>query len=376
MERWSSTVLVAILLGSFSLAQHPQEEEKLSQVQALIKGIGARYRAVFSLHMVYNTGLIFYNGKPRETSHHRADLTISGSSWHERMLSDDQAARYGRLTHRGKYLDYAIYKEEGSGKDKGWIRIHLPKSLDESYGNTYAPPYYAGTFWFKGECKYIEKYAAEAALLGEADIQGVRTQVVEWPIPDNRRLGELQNSVDISVVGGRMRLYVAPQFGYVILRQDHYNPRGGLVNRRWAKDFREYAPGIYIPQRIGCELYSDQKLHALIYYNIESLDHVNEPISEKAFILEDIPKGTVVWDGRSQTHSIEFHLGETPPVPGTEDLQEVLAELPPPARPGYSWGLAVLLGIALGLALLAWLALGYRYYRRQARQTPPPSPPA
>jgi hypothetical protein len=332
-------------------------EEKPSEITGLIQRIAARYRAVFSLHMIYH-----YHSNLN--TDYRGELTISGSSWRDRALRNDGWGGC-RVTHRNKTLEHTF------SPDGHWVQITLPQPLDKNFP---APPYYAGTFWFKEECRYVEKYAAEATLRGGSDLQGIHTTALEWPIPSQKRWAELAH-VDHSAKGGRLRLYVAPQLGYVLPRYDYYNPRGELVQRCEADGFQESAPGIYFPRKIRRICYLKGEVGFAAYFDIESVDQVNEPIAEEAFILR-LPKGTVIADSRSQTHSIMFRLGETPPVPGTEDLQEVLAELPPPARPGYSWGLAVLLGIALGLALLACLALGYRYYRRQARQTPPPSPPA
>lgn len=160
-----------------------------------------------------------------------------------------------------------------------------------------------------------------------------------------------------------MRFYVAPQLGYALLLCEYCSPQGEYLERRWAKDFRRYAQGIYIPHRLGCESYRDGELFFACYYEIEELDHVNEVIDERAFILE-LPKGAEIVDGRAQTHSTVFHLGVTPPGPESADLEDVIRNLPPPHGQGYLHGLAVLLGVALALAFALSLWLVYRRRKR------------
>jgi hypothetical protein len=354
---WVSVLLLLLIFIPTKGQSSSQKTASLSKAQALIQKVIARYRAIFSLHMIYQRRDRI--GEPRQF---RSEFTMFGSSWRSHALRDD--GRGGdEVTHKGKSLQHLF------GPGGHWVRITLPKPPDQDFP---APPYYAGTFWFKEECKYIEKHAAEASLLGTSEFRGIAGMVLEWPISTEERWAALGH-VDYSVKGGRLRLLVAPQLGYVLPCYEYYDTQGKLSERRWAKDFQEYAPGIYIPHHIAREYYQDNRLSGAIYFDIEAVDHVNEPIDEKAFIL-DLPEGTVVVDSRSQTHSVQFRLGVTPPGQGTEDLEEVIAHLPPPSQPGGSWYLAVLLGIVLGLSLLALLAFGYQY-RRRGRQTSsaPPS---
>lgn len=191
-----SWLIAGINVLVFSVSARVQEspaKTPSAEVRDLIQKVTTRYHAVFSFHMIYRRRF----GTPKKEDQNRADLTVFGSSWHEQPLSKEKSSqRFGILVHKNKKLDYRI---DATKKPPAWVQVHLPERLQDYPGE---PPYFAGTFWYEGECKYVEKYAGEGVLLGEKEIEGVRTKVLEWPLPDYHRLAELQNHVDVSVKGG------------------------------------------------------------------------------------------------------------------------------------------------------------------------------
>src|SRR5262249_39282475 len=139
----------------------------------------------------------------------------------------------------------------------------------------------------------LEKYLSDrrdnavdrgVAELGDGDEDKVRT--LEWVIPerDYRVLQAYHPVLSDANDATLLRLYVAPQLGYAVRRLDYCTPDGRMANRFEATDFREMAPGFFMPRRYAyIRNFSDfGRTEGLYVDQFELLEakNVNQPLPE------------------------------------------------------------------------------------------------
>ena len=204
----------------------------------------------------------------------------------------------------------------------------------------------------------MRSHAAQAIYKGEAKANGYNVEIYEWDVSaeDAGKAFLVVNSV--TMPGGKLRVYIAPSLGYMIPRIEHVGKSGtvGLVIS--SENFTE-CNGFYFPKHTRVEYIHSPISRYIIDYVIEKVERINEAIPESEFTLT-LPPGTQVADSRDGKHTFNFEVTDSRSVP--QDMRGAIRAEPEPHAWRKGWKGATLLGLALGVVLLAgsWLVRRFR----------------
>jgi hypothetical protein len=264
------------------------------------------------------------------------------------------------LCHRGKHVEFF-----GNPQVDGTIRyaaqVDLPKSANE--GGLPDTPNVLGTIWYDCTKKFINDHASHARLGKTTVVNGVNTQVLEWDVSSKEVYKAFNKVNELGRNGGVLRLYLAPELGFALPLIEHLGTEGMVMTHFSSGDFKQVAPGIYLPMESVRTTFKPAGADYVVKYHIHQVEQINEQIPDEEFIIE-LPNGTSVGDARQRTHGIHFRVGQNDSLP-IPDLQEV-AVFPMPPSSGLSrWVLAVLMGAGAG----AVAVVSYLIVKRRARRT-------
>ena len=146
--------------------------------------------------------------------------------------------------------------------------------------------------------------------------------------------------------GGAIRLYVAPQFGFVLPRIEFLTPSNQVAQSYDAIDFSEVAPGIHFPQRVWNETHLAGGANRYRGEFSVRCDLINQSIPEDDFVVE-LPPGTRIQDAREPGDVIRFELIETS---SSADLRSHRSSWQLGRSVGIfdRWGNAVIVGLLIG----------------------------
>jgi hypothetical protein len=350
----SLVIVVATVIfdpGSLPAAQQKDNEA----VSSLVQGIIARSEAIFSGRIDYHmtSGFTDLRRTMHDSDYH---FSFSGASWALRYSTGSAS-----VSHKGKFIEHALYPQNDGRVDHS-ASVELPLSVDRRRP---CPPFFAGTFWFKDTVDFVRTNAKGARLVSSAEVNGVKTEVLEWQIP----IRELKAFRGVSVERrlrhpGLLRVFVAPEYGYSLLRIQHLSGEKGqeLDQVFHSSDFKEVAPGIFFPNQCKSQSYNETGQPSYyVEYAIHRVEKVNEEIPEEDFIVK-LPAGTSVTDARSPKEVVSFRVGQIGGIP--EDLEEVM-QIEGQSSVRRTWVNAILIG-----SLVAALIVTSLYVFRRWRYRP------
>jgi hypothetical protein len=270
-------------------------------------------------------------------------VVFSGTSW----ICRPKGVRAPiDASHRGKYVVYTA-TEQPDGSINHGAQVIAEKPINFQYKRH---PVFAGTFWYQETAKYIQLNQAKASYVGEKEVMGVKTQVLEWEVPEVERYKAFAAVGPITEHGGLLRVYAAPQLGYALPRIEYSGAQGKISDQFDSSDFSEVSPGLFVPRRCEARYYTMKGEDHHVTFEILNLESVNEQIPDEAFKIY-LPNGTDVVYGVDGTGAIAFKVKPEGAMP-VEGLDEIIAVGSPPSFWRRNHLTAVVAGVALGIVML------------------------
>jgi beta-lactamase regulating signal transducer with metallopeptidase domain len=232
-----------------------------------------------------------------------AECVVSGDSWRERPRP---AGNDVRVNHGGRLLTLrempATARSSNVPPRPSYeLTIGWPQSIVN--GAATDAPVYAGTIWYPATLPYLKEHTAAARLVRAETVNGIETQVVEWPVRPGEVNAAFWRHNDLLSGGGIYRVYLAPQLGYTV-------PRIEFVDRFATpqfvfdfSEFKELAAGLWFPMKIRLQEHQEKGIVVL------EVAGVNVPIDEREFAMR-IPRGTHVQDLRPYRGARRDALGK------------------------------------------------------------------
>ncbi len=311
--------------------------------QELIRMAEARSEAVVSGQLTYEY---------ERTGHKKfGSITIAfeGDNWawtYEKSMMN--AVKINKDNVNLHYFE----KPLPNGKRSKELNLMPSVNLKEKYrGIGNRPPFYAGSFLTDLQKEWAIKSIKDFQVTGKAVINGVDTVVLE-AMPKHTYCYHFVHIRDNTVREKKLKWYIAPSKGGVIMQMENYDEKGNLLFRHVCSDLKDVGSGIWWPRYIKTmnAKGNDEKL---IPEKLEKkgaviarmdINLVNQDIPEEKFSM-DIPTGTKVFDGRNPEKPFEFTVRETTlleVLPATLD-----AEIEPNTNSFLNWKFAVGLGLIL-----------------------------
>jgi hypothetical protein len=323
-------------------------DEKQSDAEAsskLVAGILARSKQVFSAKLVYSGKIAAGVGKPDV---YRDALTFSGPSWLFTALTREHGNVTSHLSHGEKFVEYTATRQQ-DGSIRHLAQISLPRAMDSKLLDRLV----TGSNWRGPTREFLAAHSGEGKRKADQEVHGVKCQVWEWVVLKKDVPRAFFGVTDLTQDGGLLRLYCAPQLGYVCPRIDKVGTTGKAGAVYVCREYHEDAPGIFLPRGIRQEIYSSKEFLSSLEYTIESIQKVNEPIPDSEFRIT-LPYGTEVIDSRPGQNAW-YKISEDLPLAtaGLSDIEVVS----PPSFFRRNRNSALALGCGLGLCLVgvAWL---------------------
>lgn len=339
-----------IVASCLSLAFASAVSADGASLPQVLEGVSARSKAVFSGRLDFHlqSGL---RAKREIWQDYNERFSFSGPNWALRIPNGNV-----RVNYDGKLLAFG----QSEQPDKKIYRALRIQPAQPPNKHSPFPPYFAGTFWHDLPLKFMQANAAKGRAKEQTDVRGIRTTPLEW---DVARPGDAFDSYNnVLFAGGLLRVYVAPQLGYALPRYE-YVGRDGTVGVRFdAWEFEEAAPGVFFPHQCTCQCFDPAPVY-YVDYKITKFEKINEPIPDDDFIIK-IPEGTSVHDGRGPT-VVAFFAGKTPPPEFDQGLDKLVRFEGESSGFWRSPTFAILVGVSLGVGLLAVFI-----WMRRRRQAP------
>jgi hypothetical protein len=302
---YSQTLILAMLatcfLGESGWRTAPAANPGGQSAVEVVQGVLSRAEAIFSARLEYREQHGF-GIPPKLSLEAKLKASFSGSSWAFRCPSSGGSA----TNHNGKWVGWTK-GDPTTGAAADYLVIKRPEPVDKTFPP--AIPTFAGSFWFQTTKEYVNDHRRDAVLKGPSEANGIPVVVLEWSVPKDSVFKAFEAVGDLTRNGGVLRLFVAPQLGYVLPRVEHVGFGGGVEQRFEASDFVEAAPSIFIPKQFSCQIYNGGKPGHNVRYEITHLEKVNEVLPEEDFILH-VPQGAQVSDQRSLVQSEFYRVGE------------------------------------------------------------------
>jgi hypothetical protein len=165
------------------------------------------------------------------------------------------------------------------------------------------PPYFAGTIWYKSTKKFIKENADGAEWKAKTKVGDIDVDVLEWKVGKDEAYAAFFSVSSVPVAGGKLRLYVAPAYGYVLPRVEYVGSGGKVATTFDAAEFQKTEPGIYIPRHVSERDHNEEGRNHFVKYVLTSIESVNQRIPDEEFRFE-IPPGTVIQDIRTGVNKI------------------------------------------------------------------------
>jgi hypothetical protein len=265
-----------------ALPARPEASAKEVTRETLIDGLLARSTAVTSGRIEYRVKVVIAGGTVSDNDHR---FSFSGESWAMRVPLLNLAV----VNHDGRLLSYSSSSLEDNRVVGRSLRINFPES---PFKNEPYPPVQAGTLWFPSTGRFVREQASKARLLGTETINGIETQGLEWDVDPKDKFLAFGPINSMLQYGGKLRLHVARQLGYALPRIECVDKFGTVQDRFDFSDFKEVAPGIFMPALCRLDGGSFNRT-----YQLKKIEKINEPIPDGDFVLS-IPAATSVNDDR------------------------------------------------------------------------------
>jgi hypothetical protein len=337
----SSLAVMGLIAGSASSATDTAGEI------ALLDGILARSEAIISGRITY-----------RVTNTNGFDgtfvFTFSGTSWRV----DEPAMQIERINHRGDFVE--VHRTpQPNGTVRNSASFTTERSLEDRRP---FPPYFGGSLWYRSTVDYIRRHSKEVKAAGTAEANGFTCAILDWTVPAEDRFKAFDTIYPPLERGGVLRLYVLEKLGYVLPRADYVSPNGELAVRYECSDFRDVGTGIFFPMKIGMHAFPGKGKRGYgLEYEIKSVEKINDPIPDEAFVVS-LPEGTYVSDER-RIPPLSFAVGSLPGEIGK------IARFEATESTKRRWNVAIRLGVISGLNLLL-ITVAVYWICKKRRSTP------
>ncbi len=326
----------------------------------LVRGIVSRYDAVGSGRLIYRFKSESFTGERASPPLTLPEVTtsFSKSSWADRT----KGSHVVRINHDGYFLEFVqTPQRDGSVRPGATLS---PQRLLESRKEFNAPPLFAGSFWHRAQLQFVERHVANSRVVGTSVVNSIFTTVMEFDVTAANHRAAFHVLLPALGSGGIVRLYVAPQLGFVLPRIEFVTPSKQVAQSYDAADFTEVATGIYLPARLWTETHaaggaSRYRGEFSVQYEL-----VNQTIPQEDFVVE-LPVGTRVQDAREPGSVVHFDLTES-----TSSAK--LTAINPVAEPSRGggflgrWQNVVILGFVIGTVISISLLLSTRDQRHRA----------
>jgi hypothetical protein len=348
-------IALRLVAGGLILLAPPEAVQPPDERAALVNGILTRADAVFSGRMRFH-GYCCEEPYREDLPTTYVEASFMKPSWISRTAS---GCVY--LSHNGKSVAYVLNVQR-DGRRTATLTIGPPEEMNSS--NSESIPCFAGTIWERSTVAYIKNHADEARVVERRKVNGVDTVLVEWVLSKKQSRSLGYN--DINAEGGFLRVYVAPQLGFVTPRVELCGPGGAVADLTEASEFSETGAGIFMPKHCYHQVANSKGVTYYHAFRSISYEKINDVIPEADFMLEVGPDAMVVdvrQSGKGQGATV-FRLAEQK-VRLQESLQDVLRLVDPPSALGapshYWWVLPVMVGCGLGIAAV----VAYYFVTRQ-----------
>lgn len=328
--------VLTLLAGVTDLLASPNADPA-PEVNKLIQGALARSESFFSGRLHYR----LTSGIPGNVfDDYAMRLSFSGSSWAMRTEGDRTNAM---ISHRGKYVRFMQ-----TPQPDGRIRVTTSVVDEEESLHKHfpSPPTYAGTFWFPVTKQFVREHADKAQLKGTVEVNGVTAKLLEWKVPKADISKAFHAVNELTMEGGLLRLYVAPQLGYALPRIEHVGENDTVMASFDSKDFEAVAEGLFLPKECKLQYFDRKGPGYSVRFQISNIEKANQTIPDKDFVVQ-LPRDTEVFvrrDGKEVAFTVEEATGSLP-VAGLDDV----IALPSSSVFRRTWVWAVVTGAVVAL---------------------------
>jgi hypothetical protein len=275
------------------------------ETEAIVNGLVGRTTAVrsgeFQIHVKMGVGV-----RNRVDVDRQETILLSPGSWRivHRLRRQTGLAELTRVSHGGKYIQlYAPPASIPQNRDQANVDYPKNRTWEEDLF-----PEVLGTLWHEAIVDYVRARVADAKSKGSEVLDGVETQVVEWPVPIAERDKGFYWTNKVLEGGGTLRLNVAPQLGYVLPRIQMIGAQGAVGCSVTSSGFTEVTPGIYYPEKCRLQYYdADGAERSYRAFSEIKASRVNEAIPDSDYELQLRP-GTSITDARQEEGAVGYHL--------------------------------------------------------------------
>ena len=331
--RLAGAMILCVACSAPTFAGQPAE---------MIAGVVARSKTIASGRISYTFKSESFVG-PRALSPialPEVTTSFSDSSWAE--LS--KTSHFVRINHDGYFLEF-VQTPQRNGSVRPGATLYPQRPL-ENRAELNAPPIFAGSFWYREQLRYVEEHSSDFRNVDSGIVNAVPVDVLELAVAAEDHREAFHILLPALKSGGTIRLYVAPQFGFVLPRIEFLTPSKQVAQSYDATDFSDVAPGIHFPQRVWNETHlvgGANRYRGEFSIRCELL---NQPIPEDDFAVE-LPPGTRIQDAREPGNVIKFELTEASSS-ATLRSRRSSWELGRSFGVFDRWGNAVIVGLLIG----------------------------
>lgn len=358
---------IALLATSMILCAMCSSNVFGMQPAELVAGIVSRSRAIASGRITYTFKSESFVGERalRPVLVPETTTSFSDSSWAERCKSSHLV----QINHDGYFLEFVRTPQHDGSVRPGAI-LYPQRSL-ESRNELNAPPLFAGSFWNREQLRYIEKHAGDFQIAGSSTVNAIPVVTLELAVAAESHRDAFHILLPALKSGGIIRLYVAPQLGFVLPRIEFVTTSRQVAQSYDSVDFSEVAPGIHFPQRLWTQTHAAGGAARYRGEFTVRCELINQSVPQEDFVVE-LPVGTRVQDAREPGDVIKFELTEPSSSPMLPSLTSA-SESGPPVQFMDRWRNAVIVGIVVGtVASISFLLAGRneRYHGGSSKSAP------
>jgi len=319
------------------------------EAKNLVEGAVLRRDALTSGKLIYT-----YESLPRKPTSFPKSVKIYLFSYLNWSSKTKDLPQTTASVNDGSFTYFERPLKEGQEIPIAGIQINAPV-LYENKKHINKAPVFAGSFWVSRMALFAKEHAKDYKVVGTKNINGINTKICEIQVP-KALAGQafVKQQVGRTTEGGKIRLYIAPQHGYVMPLIEYFDIKNNLCMSFTASNFSETSTGVWLPKKISRidvnknpSKENNQKIFDISY------ERINEPIADSDFNIS-LPPGTQVQDFR---HNVSYRVGDA-----GADSSDIGLNFP--VESGW-FGLTRMLAIMLGLVCAILGVCGWVVFRKK-----------
>lgn len=286
--------LIVAMIAGFACAE---------DVHDLVTKAAVRQSALVSCRMSYAIELTPALPDPPRQSQYT--FSFMGPNWIERKLEGSTNG-----TFSGAHYEYGEVFASPEAIEPTRILHVGPPVLFSTKRHMTRPPIFAGSFWWEKQALFVKDHAADFTLTGTENVEGIATQICEMSLPTMKLVGDGFRALSKKLwEGGILRLYIAPQLGYVLPKIEYINNDKEVEQVFFAKEFTK-CNELWLPAIFGT--YGQDSKGAVLQVGRITFDSVtyqlvNQPIPDADFIIP-LKLGTRVTDSRDPQAVLRYQV--------------------------------------------------------------------